>query len=98
MRLGDLDDLQKTFELWLFVGKDYNEGERNMIKAAINEVKAMPTVDAVPVVRCDVCKHKNNCQFCYGSYGDNPDHYCAEGERVTNSEIEIYVDWTRSRK
>lgn len=57
MRLGDLDDLQKNFELWLRVGEDYNEAERNMLKAVIHEVKTVPTVDAVPVVRCKDCEY-----------------------------------------
>ena len=52
----------------------------------------MPTVDAVPVVRCKDCIHSyvdDLCGICciYGGYVDcvvEPDFYCAYGERKEN--------------
>lgn len=50
--------------------------------------KKMPTIDAVPVVRCKDCKYaetiENEDIYCH-SYGgvltNNPEWYCASGER-----------------
>lgn len=40
----------------------------------------MPTIDAVPVVRCKDCKHRFEDSWC--EYVDDDDNfYCARGER-----------------
>ena len=40
----------------------------------------MPTIDAVPVVRCKDCKHRFKDSWC--EYVDDDDNfYCARGER-----------------
>ena len=40
----------------------------------------LPTIDAVPVVRCKDCKHRFNDSWC--EYADDDDNfYCARGER-----------------
>ena len=40
----------------------------------------MPTIDAVPVVRCKDCKHRFKDSWC--EYADDDDNfYCARGER-----------------
>lgn len=64
--------------------------------SAIRAIEELPAVDAVPVVRCKVCKHWV-CADTVGSirYGDctnghsiisrhampNENYYCADGER-----------------
>ena len=55
------------------------------------EIDAAPTVDAVPVVRCDKCKHfkhdeANDEWYCKKSgadieYVDSLTHFCSYGER-----------------
>ena len=40
-------------------------------------VEEMPTVDAVPVVRCGVCRRKRYCSFYRGDEND----FCAWAER-----------------
>lgn len=50
---------------------------------------AMPTVDAVPVVRCKDCKHhevfKNGVNGWCNGHGCPADvtYFCADGERIT---------------
>ena len=39
----------------------------------------MPTIDAVPVVRCKDCKHRFKDAWC--EYVDDDNFYCARGER-----------------
>ena len=46
-------------------------------------LKAVPSVDAVEVVRCEQCKHYNSIDFhCYyhGSMCFKPNDYCPYGE------------------
>ena len=44
------------------------------------DVEAMPTVDAVEVVRCRDCKHRYSDSWC--EYVDDDDNfYCAKGKR-----------------
>ena len=62
---------------------------------AINKIKSLPTLDAVPVVRCKDCKHYRSgidingkpftrCDGSIRTYGQtNPDWFCADGEKVT---------------
>lgn len=42
-------------------------------------VKAQPTIDAVPVIRCKDCKHRKDCTHTR-SLGING--YCSEGEKT----------------
>ena len=45
---------------------------------------AMPTVDAVPVVRCCECIHQMTCGFVSERpYKSRADWFCADGERRT---------------
>ena len=49
-------------------------------------IEREPTVDAVEVVRCKDCKHRENLlgELCCPYYEDLPvedDHFCAYGER-----------------
>lgn len=55
----------------------------------IDNIKAAPTVDAVPVVRCRECKNWANEWWCrkYPNFRViNPDWYCASGERKGGDE------------
>ena len=40
----------------------------------------IPTIDAVPVVRCRECKHRFEDSWCE-YVDDNDNFYCARGER-----------------
>lgn len=58
MRLIDADELMDN-KVWLcggFVGDKYAEGYMDGLDAVEEVIKAMPTVDAVPVVRCKNCR------------------------------------------
>ena len=46
----------------------------------------MPTIDAVPVVRCKDCKHRFKDSWC--EYVDDDNFYCARGERKEGAERE----------
>lgn len=51
-----------------------------------HDVADMPSVDAVPVVRCKDCKHRDKYECNYISLGDTKcgvtdDWFCADGER-----------------
>lgn len=47
-----------------------------------NDLEQIPTVDAVPVVRCKDCKHKGGFGCPWWKGEDIPtDWYCANGER-----------------
>ena len=47
------------------------------------EISAMPTVDAVPVIRCKDCKWWNGYSSCIRTASDDfdEDDYCSLGER-----------------
>lgn len=55
----------------------------------VGEINCLPSVDAVPVVRCRDCKWWDKDQttdgvkgFCPNTgCGEQPDFYCADGER-----------------
>lgn len=52
----------------------------------INLIEQAPTIDAVPVVRCQECKHHHDCgtHFCDALGMDCPDDsefFCSYGER-----------------
>lgn len=66
----------------------YNDG----IDTTYREVENAPTIDAVPVVRCEDCVHYNNPQKCIVAYvaeqkrADrfllfDKDWFCKDGER-----------------
>ena len=59
-----------------------------------DEIAEMPTIDAVPVVRCKECKYENKCNKHISTWeiGDDMEHYwadrpvefCGYGERREN--------------
>ena len=68
----------------------------NVLTEVRDRIEALPTVDAVPVVRCGNCKHYKE-GFCYNpnTYDDEKtcgntaaDWFCAEGERRDDGEAD----------
>ena len=62
------------------------------VHKVVDRIKAMPTEDVVPVVRCKDCKHFNvgvnfqskpilYCRRTKFSFETKPDDYCSYGER-----------------
>lgn len=47
--------------------------------AACEQIKSMPTIDAVPVVRCKDCKYWDHGD-CYRLELSRPDDFCNYGE------------------
>ena len=62
-------------------------GEDNVIPAEYEDaIMKLPTIDAVPVVRCRECKNWEydtifSDGWCRGKHQGNPDWFCADGER-----------------
>lgn len=62
---------------------EYKERRKNVTC----DVKAMPTIDAVPVVRCRECKHYkpeeyfSPCVLPQGLECAKPDDFCSYGQR-----------------
>ena len=63
------------------------DGYKNGLQVAINELKGLPAVDAVPVVRCKDCKHwhedidaTTKWLMCHEIVTDR-NWFCADGER-----------------
>lgn len=81
MRLIDADALFKEFGRTAW----YNNADRDAIAEEI--LSQMPTIDAVPVVRCKDCKHRGS-DMCpmetvelYPWFGSKNDAFCSYGER-----------------
>lgn len=70
--------------------------EKDVCEKVICDVKEIPTIDAVPVVRCKDCKfyrkfrtkrYKQLIRLCYRmgkhdmEYPVNPDDFCSYGQR-----------------
>lgn len=59
----------------------------NVLTEVRDRIEALPTVDAVPVVRCKDCKHtkEDGCGAIYCKVWDRwempEDYFCADGER-----------------
>lgn len=54
--------------------------EHEEVQEVIDEA---PTVDAVEVVRCENCRHDNNCEIQYAAQAGSK-FFCAYGERKKN--------------
>lgn len=50
---------------------------------AMNAIRSAPTIDAVPVVRCQECIHYDmpQCQIQVSFHGLRDDDFCSYGER-----------------
>ena len=75
MRLIDGDALIA----WIKVSQQMT----SKVKAIIARIKTMPTADAVSVVRCKECKHKDDIvNYCYENDRNiKADDFCSYGER-----------------
>lgn len=81
MRLIDADELKDWSEIVPLTGDggiDINDFEEKL--------KSIPTVDAVPVIRCKDCKWNTavewvHCAMVGGMFGRTTDNYCSRAER-----------------
>ena len=89
MRLIDADDLAAKI---MMEAPDFMDGGSSITKAFILAMiktrNVTPTIDAVPVVRCKDCKHKEESvspsweAWCNRLHcGCDLDWFCADGER-----------------
>ena len=78
MRLIDADELLKH------KGNCYDENGHLLYGVGTGTILKMPTVDAVPVVRCAECKLHDNCYtedvFKFAKLNDDK-RFCGVGER-----------------
>lgn len=87
MRLIDADAIQKRYkhELSRTYLDDYAKGFQSGLNAATGE--HIPTVDAVPVVRCKECAKREICRASNTWAGaPDDDWFCADGERKGGEE------------
>ena len=62
MRLIDADKLLENYKKWIpQLSSKEDEGDRRGVETCIAVLEDTPAVDAVPVVRCDVCVLEGNC-------------------------------------
>lgn len=84
MRLIDADELVKKWEEMLPIMVPDEDGKHPVsLEKAIEKLKDAPTIDAVPVVRCDKCIMHNNCftEDAFNLCGiENP--FCCYGKRM----------------
>ena len=92
MRLVDAEEIVKRCEDVIRHGVADNAGQHHIsAECVMSVVKALPTVDAVPVVRCAVCRYFRcnmrgdgtlpNGVCVLGRGGYDPMDFCSEGER-----------------
>lgn len=83
-----MDDLiSRAAAIKAFTGKPPEYYHADYIAS---ELRCLPAVDAVPVVRCRDCKHydegpSGDVMICYhrGMRWPDPNDYCSKGERRT---------------
>lgn len=97
MRLIDGDKLQEFPIRANRCDKEHaNERFINGIETVLEYAEQLPTVDAVPVVRCRDCKHScedlgslHCCSFGPCVYSSvSPDFWCANGRRREDSDAQ----------
>ena len=98
-RLIDADDFVESLQKGMSVLEEeqtkYDDMRKaiigmsiSYIGATINSVAEMPTIDAVPVVRCKDCKHYDGkwCLLFDMVNSDMGDWFCGYGERKDGKE------------
>lgn len=68
---------------WQVMYKDEWHMTQTEQVVSVNDIEALPTIDAVPVVRCRDCKHHDGIRcFRWNSViVTGFDDFCSEGER-----------------
>lgn len=89
MRLIDADNVRDLFDAefketrkLILAGETHLDNLAEGFTEADRVIWQMPTVDAVPVVRCKDCKHEfgGSCIIC-GFQQREPEDFCSYGER-----------------
>lgn len=89
MRLIDADNVRDLFDAefketrkLILAGETHLDNLAEGFTEADRVIRQMPTVDAVPVVRCRDCKHEfgGRCSICWFQKR-KPDDFCSYGER-----------------
>lgn len=89
MRLIDADNVRYLFDAefketrkLILAGETHLDNLAEGFTEADRVIRQMPTVDAVPVVRCRDCKHLFGtlCAVC-GLLSRKPEDFCSCGER-----------------
>lgn len=99
MRLIDADALIKDLEydaeldaralddtdLSLGINRELIQFDKDCKQNAVNMLKKTPTVDAVPVIRCNDCKYYDTlarqCTYEADWFGIEPNGFCSRAER-----------------
>ena len=80
-----MSDLIKRDDAIREVSEPFDEymwdGVLHPIRYIVDALKAVPSVDAVIVVRCKECKHDEYCCRHISADGRKPDDFCSYGER-----------------
>lgn len=100
MRLIDADALKAKLDAWARLLNNTGKTEMYVRDDAICIIDDMPTIDAVPVVRCEDCKqcdseYQNSLKEKLDLYGlckstetmVYSDDYCSYGERKDNGNL-----------
>jgi hypothetical protein len=91
MRLIDGDEVMNrlTKKKPGVANNKYTDGYNDAIMRFRSMIHGSPTIDAVPVVRCGKCKHREEKTFWCEKVQDfisNPEWFCAGGERKKGDE------------
>ena len=106
MRLIDADNVRDLFDAefketrkLILAGETHLDNLAEGFTEADRVIRQMPTVDAVPVVRCEGCKHARKSEdafdwdgvtpLCECNYSRQPNRwheYCSWGERKDGAE------------
>ena len=93
LKLVDYDAMRKAFdEKFKETRQLIQDGETHLDNLAEGFLEAdrviysLPTIDAVPVVRCAECIHYESCESgkdfcCFHAIGIRPDDFCSYGEQ-----------------
>lgn len=81
MRLIDADALAAHFQA---MKECANHRDYEYLMGVLSVVDREPTIDAVPVVRCPMCKHyEADCGYCdYWETSRRTDDYCSRGAKM----------------